>query len=345
MININEYAQLSQDIYGQPFRIPSYKNIDFISKKYNGWGRIENVDSSITPASNFFAGLYIKFRAGVAEDAVIAFRGTVFSNAQDLFEDVVSWYSSALGTGMHDRVPGYFKNAVNFESRARQYLRDHFPKLAHLSHLRYTGHSLGGALAQLLSVTNFPVPSVSFNSPSCRNICPKSSEERWGLVNNINSRYDILNKLGGVPIGKTHQINIPQFQDEAKALLAHFNEKRFSEGRALEQIGGSISKTSGTAGMALSAEGTVLEVEGYAGSLSGLVDAPHEQAEAAICAKVEEFLLSGTFSIKPSQANCNSLVTVISAPTAIEAIMAQHSIDNMLSTLSEHSPEIAGLII
>ncbi|MSP53585.1 MAG: hypothetical protein EXR81_04970 [Gammaproteobacteria bacterium] len=43
---------------------------------------------------------------------------------------------------------------------------------------------------------------------------------------------------------------------------------RFSEGRGLEQIGGSISKTSGAAGMALSAEGTVLEVEGYASSLS-----------------------------------------------------------------------------
>jgi hypothetical protein len=73
MLKIIDYANISHDVYGAKFEIPTFEGA--YDKKYKVY-RIREVDPSMHPDNPCFAALYVKFHNRKATDAVIAIRGT-----------------------------------------------------------------------------------------------------------------------------------------------------------------------------------------------------------------------------------------------------------------------------
>lgn len=222
MISIKEYAAISGHVY-QP-KSSHYMGTKFYStnqatiKKVNtddGWHIMTDVDPDIKPSGDFFAALYLKFSNGKATNAVIAMRGTVTSIVDNLITDVVSWYSSAMGTNWYDKTPHYFHEAAEFCEAVFEYLGRYFPNI-HDGNIRFTGHSLGGALAQLMSFRCFFMPCVIFNSPSCRGLGGSSLGQVWPLIINVNSHYGIINKGRWKPTWKIECRRCSQYGSRSK---------------------------------------------------------------------------------------------------------------------------------
>ncbi|MSP53371.1 MAG: hypothetical protein EXR81_03860 [Gammaproteobacteria bacterium] len=194
MIRIREYAAISGHVY-QPNtnnymeeKFAFFKSENLKDRKtVDGWKIIQDVDPHTNSANNFFAALYIKFSNGEATDAVIAMRGTMPSNFNNIITDVLSWYSAAIGTNWHNHLPAYVADVAEFTHLAIDYLEQHFPTL-HETDIRFTGHSLGGALAQIMALRCHYYPCVSFNSPSCRGMM----NERVGQVLQTRSKSSCM---------------------------------------------------------------------------------------------------------------------------------------------------------
>ncbi len=209
-----------------------------------GWAVISGVDPSITDTgpsplelaaadavnpllrnfmgnanTNFFAALYVKFQLGKPTDAVVAFRGT--ANVGNDFEDIITWFPDVVGNKHDGKLP-YKGKAVEFVRLARQYLDTHFFGLS--QRLLFTGHSLGGALAQCISLDYFQCDAVVFNSPGCGNM-PHMQGANAHLITNIDSRYDMVHRVGKT-IGKVYLVDVPNDEALAKQLCDKQNHKQ-----------------------------------------------------------------------------------------------------------------------
>ncbi len=225
-----EYAKISQDIYGRHVGYRPLQSVLAsrlpIEKIPKGIIKVANLTGSIESQHSFYAALYIKFSAGKARAAAIAFRGTVPTDINNDLEDVYSWFSSAVGTDCYDHLPTYLPQAVIFASKARNYIKQHFPEISY-ANISYTGHSLGGAIAQLLTLRAQPLKAVVFNSPGCKEISGSEVENRKNLITSINSRYGVINKIGDIVLGNLSVVDVPNLADDAKTLLTHFHQHDF----------------------------------------------------------------------------------------------------------------------
>lgn len=144
----------------------------------------------------FFGRLYIKRSTN---ETVVAIRGT------QKFNDYISDIKLALKQeSSHDNIARNFYNEVmQFLFAKENFSLSKFPV--------FTGHSLGGYLAQLIAV-EFNVPAVVFNAPKIggfhdlylkKRIDP---HERHDNVINIDVDYDDIHKIGS-RIGSTHMLH------------------------------------------------------------------------------------------------------------------------------------------
>jgi len=193
MITVLDCAQMSQDVYGTT---KVFQPLEAGYKKQNLHGiyRIpdEDVSPSLHPNNHFYAALYIKFLNGRAMNAVAAIRGTVFNDWTNDGEDILAWASDSLGNGEHGAVPQPFTAMTHkFVWDVLRYNREHFPDLVSMT---LTGHSLGGALAQLCLLTGaFVQRAVTFNAPGIGHLVSSDFKEKAsGKVYNINARYGVI---------------------------------------------------------------------------------------------------------------------------------------------------------
>lgn len=208
MIRVLEYGWLSQEVYGFAKESKEAKQFDRYMLKLYGWRPTpDRIPFQPHKSAPFYAELWWKQKAN---EAVIVFRGT--NNFDNLLTDIKSWYPDVILNEKNDNKPAqYLRLAVVFYHEAKRYLRKNYPK----AHLSFTGHSLGGALAQLVSGLNgIPFPVVAFNSPGIGYMAPRV-KAMSAQIHNINSRYGFINKVGEV-VGSVDYVDVPEEESLAK---------------------------------------------------------------------------------------------------------------------------------
>ena len=176
----------------------------------------------MTPTRPFYAAMYIKFRDGRPADAVVSIRGTVMQRFGNMEVDALSWWSDALSKGEHDTLPIYINHAWGFVIKCLKIARRY-----NLG-LKLTGHSLGGAIAQLICLTIYNLRAVTFNAPGYGNM-PGVYKDRAGAIHNINSRYGLINKVG-LTLGEIYYIDVPNMAADAKQLIQRYQQEVAKEG-------------------------------------------------------------------------------------------------------------------
>lgn len=348
MVSIKEYAYISGHVYnshlknylGQPFGRFDAALLKKGEKIASGWNLLLHVDSHMHEANNLFAALYIKFKAGKATDAVVAIRGTDLSKTDNIITDILSWYSAAIGTNWHDEIPHYLADAIDFYENAVEYVSAHFPEIA-AEDIRVTGHSLGGAIAQLLSFRCYFVPCVVFNSPSCRGMAGSEAGSLWSLVVNVNSHYGIINKLGGLPLGLVNVVNVTEMEAEAKSMFQHFRTGEFKAGQKLEQVAEELASNPAQKALADIAGGG-LHIDAALSAGSGLDQLPKEHMEIVHCEGPQQYeSFAQMLNTISKDRGCDYYVTL---SAMANTILAQHKISHVIEALN-HTPKVAGVMV
>ncbi len=233
MITVYEYACLSGHVY-KPWKdgygnLKIYPSANTGDKFKDGWyimndHNMPKMDSKLS----YYAALYMKFRRGHAIDAAVAIRGTVIGIVDNDITDMISWYSDVFGLGNSDHIPCYMGPIWHFVQNCYRTLKKKYPSIR----MTVTGHSLGGALAQLVPLKYFTIPAVVFNSPGCGHI-PGIMRFQYGSVHNINSTYGLINKIGATA-GELYYIDVPEDQAEAKAMINQFSKEIFHAASSLQ---------------------------------------------------------------------------------------------------------------
>ncbi len=199
-ISVLENAVFSGDVYHQK------TNFDKLKK---GW---QIMTVNLKPALHFhndlFARTYLHYTGGRADAAVIAYRGTMKNYYGNYIDD------AEIEAGLmpfQERLAGMYY-AVNFH-----YLVSKFGLLPSL-----TGHSLGGAYAQLVAIQNHPHPeTIVFNSPGVGGTLDIPTLKDYDFIQNFDSRDGFINHRGGTTVGKVTWLDIQNGDAAAKASYDH----------------------------------------------------------------------------------------------------------------------------
>ncbi len=231
MAKVLEYALFSQEAYG--FKQDEVESRNFFkSFLENKWsGRNQYLPHPPIKGADFYAELWVKKDKS---EAVIAIRGT--ANFDNIWTDIKSWYPDVVFNDHEDNKPQhYYRLATVYYHKCLDYLRKNFPK----AKLTFTGHSLGGALAQIVVASNLrPHTVVAFNSPGIGHMVPQAKNIA-SLIHNINSRYGFFNKIGET-IGSIDYVDIPEKEDIAK-LFYEANADEKQEENILSAVDGKSS--------------------------------------------------------------------------------------------------------
>jgi hypothetical protein len=145
MPTMGECAYFSNNAYGTPGGTLAHNLRD-------SWGRMQlAIDASNldNPRTGFRAHVY---HNEATKEVVIAFAGTTFSDKRDR----EACWDIAMG-----RLPQQFWDAKALYASLDEYIRGKGMKVQ----ISFTGHSLGGALAQYMAITARGCPAVNFGGP------------------------------------------------------------------------------------------------------------------------------------------------------------------------------------
>lgn len=224
LVSILEFALISEDIYKPDLPKGKISN-QYLFHKY--WSR-SSMHYLPQFDSNFFARLYIRESENKkATAAVIAFRGTMpFRHPENDLSD--------LEMAVLHKLPLSYESALIFFHKARNYVRQNYPGIR----IKLTGHSLGGALAQLIAIKTHHI-AVVFNSPGIGELPDIDDKENYSnLIHNINSENGMINKVGKT-IGDIHFINITKDKDYMQKAAIEFTEP-MEKLSAIEEMGAGI---------------------------------------------------------------------------------------------------------
>ncbi len=193
-ISVLEFAEISQDVYNTKAHKIKAK------LKSKQWFRELETNYN----SSFFARLYIRKSklTGKVDAAVVAFRGTM--PLQHPYNDI-----SDFRIALSHELPLSYQSARVFFHKARWYVRENYPGVP----IKLTGHSLGGALAQLIAAKNDQV-AITFNAPGIGDLPDIHAGKTYHRnIHNINAKDGYINKIGKV-IGTIQTIEVTQGESD-----------------------------------------------------------------------------------------------------------------------------------
>ena len=333
MLNVIESAILAGHVYHSG--TPNYMGIQIGQINHNetiqnGWAFAKDVDPFMQIGRHFYAGLYIKFDHGEPTDAVVAIRGTIFTDLTNDATDAITWTSDFLGDGTFDHLPHCLQQGIVFMYDTREYLKKYFPKIANQFEIKITGHSLGGSIAKLFTLqSGMPYKSIAFNAPGCGHV-PDITADNSFFITNINSKYGLINKIGET-LGKIYLIDVPEDEQQAKALFTNFDKKDYRKSQEYYAKANStpdlIDKTINHA------YGEYYRVKSFTNTAITASDAfspeKNEHINKEDSPEIYEWL-----DLQKGLAQRSEKLTEL-ASKYIETITAQHSIDNMVTALSQ----------
>jgi hypothetical protein len=161
------YAEIANRVY----------NIDRVAGGGDSWV-VGGFDSGLFKEGMSWGATNTDFKGCVYvsksyKEAVVAFQGTVPSKGGDLLAD-----AQLAIFGLVGMLPQYCDAATRLFDRTRQVYPDY--------EISFTGHSLGGALAQVLGHWT-GLPFVTFNAPGMWGDIQKSKLVPWSRANMVKS--------------------------------------------------------------------------------------------------------------------------------------------------------------
>lgn len=214
------------------------KNI--IASNQTGWFQLTYPEIYIPEdAKGVHADFYVKIYHGKIQHLMVAFRGTV--TQQDKFEDFITWNKSVL-QGADTPLPdlGYWQAAMHYLVRVRSVIidLDHAGLLSSRCDYSFTGHSLGGALANLAIASgyiHYPARSsltqdlrlmpkaISFNAPGIGAMpdVAKNFPYLQGQVVSMRATGDLVSAIG-TPFGYVINNDVPEGRHAAEESLKAF---------------------------------------------------------------------------------------------------------------------------
>jgi len=246
-ISLLDYAYLSLSAYhdaGDLSNIGKFPNsvasLDSILSSHTaGWYQDQTPAMLMPISNNFYADLYYKVYENKVQHVMLAIRGTVASKLGNDLEDAQAWYSAVKDESAELSTPDYFDKLTDFIVKIYNQLE----KLRNLNLLsdrctyHVTGHSLGGALANLINAHKIPLNTetgkppyvISFNAPGIRGMPNVATfDSLLDHTLNVRATYDFISKIGE-RYGEVVNIHVPEKYETAKAcfqLAANYEDAR-----------------------------------------------------------------------------------------------------------------------
>jgi len=202
-LTIIDYALMSADVYHPDQNTdPVDRNMRrILMNQY--WFRLTNASFNPPFGADLYARLYLyQMTNNPPTMGVIAYRGTMLDRLGNLESD--------FEMAVEDQLPGRWGKAVSFYHQVKIYLKENYPN-SHIP-IRLTGHSLGGAYAQLVAVSSGN-KAVTFNAPGIGDIQGIPQKDYDHLILNINSKEGVINKVGKT-IGNVKWLNVPEGEQD-----------------------------------------------------------------------------------------------------------------------------------
>jgi hypothetical protein len=217
-----DYAYLAANVYHSHkddklmgFRPNKYRSIRELRNDMShrtGWYQLDFPQLQMSHDWSFYADLYAKVYYGKIQHLMISFRGT--DKFLDYIEDALHWWNTVLPDGnlIEWSIPGYWDYALDFIMKCNRVIKDldNHGLFAKICGQHVTGHSLGGALANLVAgkgaicmppSTNVWLPVmpdiISFNAPGIEGMRHVDcSGFPQGQVISMRAQYDMVSALG-----------------------------------------------------------------------------------------------------------------------------------------------------